>query len=143
MAGHPTQLQCLDDRVKIEADAGALPAGATLACRPAAPNTVPAPPGPVVGGAIFRLDAAPVEGGRLPGPATIEVTYPADAVAPADRARVTLGYLDGSEWKPVPAQDADPAAMRVSALVDRPGRLRPLSSAVTGNPHPPPVAHCS
>jgi hypothetical protein len=82
---------------------------------------VPAPPGPAVGGTLFRLDAAPVEGGKLPGLVSVEVTYPAEAVPPADRARLTLGYLDGSEWEPVQAQDADPAGTKVSATVERPG----------------------
>ena len=107
--------------MQFSAEPDALPAGATLACRPVEPQTVPAPPGPLVGDTIFRLDAAPVEGGKLPGLVTIEVTYPAEAVAPAERARLTLGYLDGSEWKPVPAQDAEPADTRISATVDRPG----------------------
>jgi hypothetical protein len=121
VAGQPTLLRCLDDRVEIEADPGALPAGATLACRRVEPPTVPSPPGPVVAETVFRLDASPVEGGKLPGLVALTVTYPADAIAPADRSRVTLGYLDGPEWKPVPDQDADPPGGRVTAPVDRPG----------------------
>lgn len=121
VAGQPTVLECLDGRVRIAADAGDLPAGAALSCRPVEPGSVPAPPGSIVEGTVFRLDGSATTGSTLPSPATLQVAYPADAVTPADRARLTLGYLDGPTWRSLPDQDADPAEARVSAEIDRPG----------------------
>jgi hypothetical protein len=93
----------------------------TLVCRQIAPATVPAPPGTIVGETVFRLDASPSEGGALPGPVRLQVTYPPDAVPPAERGRLALAYLDGSAWEPLPDQVADPAASQISAIVDRAG----------------------
>lgn len=119
--GQPAVLRCLDNRVTVQADPDGLPAQTVLTCRPGAPTGVPEPPGPVVAEIIFRLDVTPSPGQSLPKPVNLQVTYPSGAVPPPDREQLTIGYLDGTEWKPVPEQTNQPSANRVTAMVDRPG----------------------
>jgi hypothetical protein len=119
--GRPVLLQCLGTRVQIAADPDALPPQAILTCRPADLGAVLLPPGPVVDEIAFRLDGSPNDAGALPSPVTLQVSYPADAVPVADRGRLVLGFLEGSTWSPVPDQEADLAAGRISATIDRVG----------------------
>jgi hypothetical protein len=119
--GQPTLIQCLGEQVQVIAEPGALPPQTMLTCRPVEPGTVPPPPGEVVGETIFRVEASDGENGTLPSSVTIQVTYPPDAGPAAERDRLILGYLDGTEWQPVPEQDAEPADARVRAPADRTG----------------------
>ena len=68
----------------------------------------------------MRLDIAP-PADKLPKPIRIQVTYPPDAVPPPERERLTLGFLDGTKWEPLPDQTAEPPTMRISAMTDRTG----------------------
>jgi hypothetical protein len=69
----------------------------------------------------FRVETAPGGTEQLPGPVTLQVTYPPDAVPPVERGRLVLGFLDGSAWAAVPDVVAEPAVMRMSARVNRSG----------------------
>ena len=119
--GRPVLLQCLGTRVQIAADRDALPPRAILTCRPADIAAVLLPPEPVVDEIAFRLDGSPNDAGALPHPVTLEVSYPVDAVPVADRDRLILGYLEGATWSSVPDQEADLAASRIAATIDRVG----------------------
>jgi hypothetical protein len=92
-----------------------------LTCRPIAANDAPSPPGPIVGEIRFRLDAAPGNGAPLPGKLELQVTYPPDAVPPAERDRLVLGHLDGERWEPLPDLRAEPAASRITVETDLTG----------------------
>jgi hypothetical protein len=120
-ANQPTTLRCLDNRVEVQAGPGALPPQTTLTCQPIEPGSVPKPQGDMVGDAVFELTSRPATGDRLPARVNLAVTYPEDAVAPEDRDRLALAYLDGTRWTRLPEQANDVNAHRVSATVDRAG----------------------
>src|SRR3954454_1695731 len=88
---------------------------------PIAPAAVPPPPGPIVANIIGRLDAAPTSGDRLGGEVEIQVTYPANAVPPADRGKLALGRFNGTAWEKLQDQNADQAGNRITARTDRTG----------------------
>jgi hypothetical protein len=121
VAGQPTQLRYLGERVTLSADPDALPAGLTLTLRPVEAGTVPQPPGPIVDAIIFRLEARAADGSALPAPIPVRVRYAAGTVPPAERNRITLGALDGQTWKPLPNQSGAPAAGLVTAELPRAG----------------------
>jgi hypothetical protein len=119
--GRPTQLRCLGERVTVMANADALPPQLTLTCGPVDAGSVPPSPSSVVGGTLFRLGINPSDGNNLKGTVDLRLTYPGEAVPSADRGRVALGYLDGSNWTILPDQTSEPATTSVSAKTDRAG----------------------
>ncbi|MFN8634901.1 MAG: hypothetical protein U0893_13675 [Chloroflexota bacterium] len=120
-AGRPTELRCLDDRVQVTAGPDALPPRATLTCLQIEPGSVPTPPGPILSETVFQVTTSNGDPRTLPAPLDLTVAYPAGAVPSADRGRLSLAYLDGMVWKPLPDQHAEPDATRVSATIDRAG----------------------
>ena len=107
--------------MEIQVSPGDLPAQTILTCRPIQPGSVPAPPGPLVADTVFELTTSPSAGPTLPGTLDLTVTYPQDAVPADQRDQLVLGYLSGTTWTPLPAQDAEPDEAQVAAGTNRAG----------------------
>jgi hypothetical protein len=81
----------------------------TLTLRPLTSGSVPATPGPLVGGLVFELV---VEGG-LPGEVNLSVGY--DDPGGLNEANFVLGFFDGSRWIEAPKQARDAGANYVAS----------------------------
>jgi hypothetical protein len=75
------------------------------------------PPGPVVGGMVFRLFTDRASEVVLPSPALLGIAYGDTKIESAREADLVLGHLEGTSWVPVQGQQVDQSLDHVSATI--------------------------
>lgn len=119
--GQPLLLRCLGDRVQVSAAPDAVPAQTTVSCRPMDAGSIPPPPGPVIDDTLFEINVEVRNGRELSSPLDLQVVYAVNAVPPAERSTLKLGFFDGRNWSAVREQTADQAARRISGKITEGG----------------------
>lgn len=109
------QLPCPDPRVVIGVPAIPDVSEVTLSCQALDPSEIQPPPGPIVGGMVFRLFTDSAGQVTLPAAASIGIAYGAANAESAREADLVIGHLDGSSWVPVPDQHVDTSSSYASA----------------------------
>jgi hypothetical protein len=112
----PAQLPCPDPRVVIGVPPVPASSEMTLNCQSLDASEVP-PPGPIVGGMVFRLFTDRASEVTLPSAATLGIAYGDTAIESEREADLVIGHLEGTSWVPVPGQQLDPPLDYASATI--------------------------
>jgi hypothetical protein len=113
---HPVQLPCPDPRVVIGVPPVPASDEAMLNCQALDATEVP-PPGPVVGGMVFRVFTDRASEVVLPSAASLGIAY-GDTMTESNReADLVIGQLKGTSWVPVPGQQVDQPLDYASATI--------------------------
>lgn len=124
-AGRETTIFLLNDRVVVRVPAS-IPDDYEIGIQviPTPPNA--APPGPVIGGLVFRVTAdefAATPPDRLPIEVNLSARYTDAELGARDESRLVLAWLDPADntWKPAPKSAADPQNNYLSATIQQLG----------------------
>jgi hypothetical protein len=112
----PVQLPCPDPRVVVGVPPVPESSETMLNCQSLDASEVP-PPGPIVGGMVFRLFTDRASEMTLPSVATLGIAYGDTAIESEREADLVIGHLEGTSWVPVPGQQIDQPLDHVSATI--------------------------
>ena len=116
----PVQLPCPDPRVVIGVPAVPDLGETTLNCQSLDASEVP-PPGPIVGGMVFRLFTDNASQVTLPSAALLGIGYGDATIESAREGDLVIGHLEGTSWVPVPGQQVDQPLDYASATISQLG----------------------
>ena len=114
----PVQLPCPDPRIVIGVPAVSPADEVTLNCQALDPSEVRPPPGPIVGGMVFRLFTDRAQEATLPTAASLGIAFGAAVLGSQPEADPVIGHLEGESWVAVPGQDIDQSSGYASAKID-------------------------
>lgn len=112
----PAQLPCPDPRVVVGVPPVPASSEMMLSCQSLDASEVP-PPGPIVGGMVFRLFTDRASEVTLPSAGTLGIAYGDATIESGREADLVLGHLEGTTWVPVPGQQVDQPLDYVSATI--------------------------
>jgi hypothetical protein len=112
----PMQLPCPDPRIVIGVPPVPASSETTLNCQSLDASEVP-PPGPIVGGMVFRLFTDQASVVVLPSAVSLGIAYGDTSIESGREADLVIGHLEGSSWVPAPGQQVDQSLDYASATI--------------------------
>jgi hypothetical protein len=115
---HPVQLPCPDPRVVIGVPPVPPSDELMFSCQSLDASQIePPPPGPIVGGMIFRLFTDRASDVTLPSAASLGIAYGNTTIESDREADLVIGHLEGTSWVPMPGQQIDQPSDYASATI--------------------------